>query len=147
MINLLAMMAMSFVQERTINDFNWLTGSWSAEVEGGVFHETWLEPAGGTMQGCGRFLQDDKCAFMEFMSIEMTPRGWAMFMVLGQPSKKVNPPVPFYLKKLLGKSCQWERDDKNDFPKRITYTADSDGTLRCRIEDDKRHEDFVFKKR
>lgn len=146
MTALLACLAM-LPTDKTVNDLQWMVGSWSADVDGGQFHETWLEPAGATMQGCGRLIKDSKTAFMEFMSIESTNRGLAMFMVLGNPASKVSPPVPFYLKSMIGKSAVWERDEKNNFPKRIVYTGNSDGTLFCRIEDDRQHQDFTFTKR
>ena len=135
------------IKIHSVDDLKWMVGNWKAEIWGGEFHETWLEPSGGTIQGLGRHLKAGKVGFMEFMSIESTEKGLAMFMVLGKPSEGLSKPVPFYLLKMEGKSATWQRDDKGDFPKRIIYKAKPDGSMDCRIEDDTKHEEFPFKKR
>lgn len=146
MIGTLCMFAaMTVTTADQIEKLAWMAGDWKADISGGQFHETWLTPEGGTMQGTGRLVKDGVCQFMEFMSIEDSGQGVVLYMVLGKPSKEVKKPVPFKLTKHEGRKAVFERAD-DDFPKRIVYFATPTG-MTCRIEDDSRHEDFVFKRR
>jgi hypothetical protein len=126
-----------------------MAGTWTAQIWDGTFEETWSTPLGGTMQGIGRHHVNGKVGFMEFMSIEPTPAGLLMFMVLGAPSKGACKPVPFVL-------CEFENgcavfvNEENEYPTHITYEMGDGNTLKCRIEGvsngDAKGEDFAFKR-
>jgi hypothetical protein len=105
----------------TVSDLAWLSGSWKAEIWGGVFEEHWGSAAGDAMMGTGRLLRDGKTAFMEFMSIEVDAEGLTMWMILGRPSQGRKEPVPFRLKQLKGQDALFERAVDGDFPTTIHY--------------------------
>ena len=48
----------------------WLAGSWAFEGLGGTGDEMWTEPAGGSMLGLFRLLQDGKPAFYELGTLD-----------------------------------------------------------------------------
>lgn len=54
----------------TIDDVAWLAGSWAFEGLGGTGDEMWTEPAGGSMLGLFRLLQDGKPAFYELGTLD-----------------------------------------------------------------------------
>lgn len=132
-----------------IDNLRFMAGSWTCEIWGGRFDETWIVPAAGTMQGVGRHVSDGKTGFMEFLSIEPVGDGLTMFILLGAPSKGAKTPVAFPMVELSPGHAVFERP-ANDYPKRLTYEAKDDGSLFCRIEGPKdgkpAHDDFHFKR-
>jgi hypothetical protein len=131
-----------------IADLAFMSGTWTCQVWGGTFQESWSTPAGGTMQGYGRHIAGGKVGFMEFMSIETRPEGLVMYMVLDAPSKGEKKPVPFKLSSFDGKTALFE-NPKNDFPSKICYVKTPAG-MKCWIEGmqggKKSREDFAFKR-
>ncbi|MCE9558277.1 MAG: DUF6265 family protein [Armatimonadetes bacterium] len=116
-----------------IEDCAFMTGSWEAEIWGGVFEETWLPPGAGTMVGVGRHISAGRTTFVESMTIEFCSGTWTMFMILGSPSKGDKSPVPFDLLEFVpGESCTFTNLG-NDFPTRIKYDRATDGELKCVI--------------
>lgn len=117
-----------------VEDLSFMTGSWTCQVWGGTFEETWIAPKGGAMQGVGRHLVGDKVGFMESMSIETATDGTVtMYIVTEALSKASKNADAFKLTSLVNRSATFERID-DDFPTKITYKATKEGGLFCRIE-------------
>jgi hypothetical protein len=133
-----------------IEELTFLTGTWSAEVWGGTWSETWSAPTGGLMLGHGSHLVSGKVGIVEYMSIEPGDKGLVMYMVLGKPSKGAPKVSPFGLKSFDGKTAVFE-NPTNDFPKTISYTKSSSNKLLCILEGMQRgkasKETFNFTKR
>lgn len=51
----------------TLDDVSLLIGHWRGPFLGGTAEEVWLPPAGGTMVGTFRLVQEDEAAFYELM--------------------------------------------------------------------------------
>lgn len=135
-------------QKAKVTDLSFMAGTWTCEVWGGTFEESWSKPAGGTMQGYGRHMAGGKVGFMEFMSIETRPEGLVMYMLLEAPSKGDKKPTPFKLSSFDGKTALFE-NPKNDFPSKIAYIKTPTG-MKCWIEGmqggKKSREEFGFKR-
>lgn len=130
-----------------IQDFSFLTGTWTAEIWGGIFEETWLAPKGETVVGLGRHTANGKTTFVEFASIERSKDGdWTLFMILGSPKSGQKTPKPFKLSKSVpGKMVEFV-DPLNDFPTNIKYEAMGKDKFRCTIygRADGKKEEEVF---
>lgn len=133
-----------------IEDLSWMVGSWECAKDGGIFEENWMPPSGGTMQAAGKLRKDNKTLFMEFISIEKGEKDWVMWISLGSASQGPQRRAPFKLTKLSGKEATFEFPE-NDFPSKIVYKANSDGTMLCRLtgkQDGKEvTDDYPFTKR
>lgn len=115
-----------------LEDLSFIVGSWSCPQAGGTFEEHWMPPSGGSIQGVGKLHKDGKTLFMEFLSIEKGEKGLVMWITLGSPASGPQRRAAFALPKLQGKEATFE-DPKNDFPSKIVYKANADGTLHCRL--------------
>jgi hypothetical protein len=116
-----------------IQKLGFLAGDWVHRQPSGEFQETWLSPAGGTMQGVGRHIQGEKTAFMEFFSIEPAPSGGlTLYLLLGALSKGDKKPKAFRLTTLEEGRAVFEMPE-NDFPTRIEYRLAAPGNLVCRL--------------
>jgi hypothetical protein len=90
--------------------------------------EHWTEPAGGILLGLHRDVKEGRTVLFEFLRIEETPDAvtyWA--------SPKGRPATPFKLVEHAEKRVVFENKD-HDFPQRILYWIDADGSLAARIE-------------
>jgi Domain of unknown function (DUF6265) len=54
------------VQQPKIDLVRWLAGNWKGEAFGGIADEIWTSPAGGTMMGMFRLVENGKVSFFEF---------------------------------------------------------------------------------
>jgi hypothetical protein len=53
----------------TVADLAWLSGTWVGEAFGGQIDEVWSPPAGGSMVGYFRLVQDGKPVFYELLTL------------------------------------------------------------------------------
>lgn len=58
-----------------IPNLGWMTGSWRAELWGGVAEEIYSQPNSGGLFGTFRFTKNDKVVFYEMIVIENHPTG------------------------------------------------------------------------
>lgn len=111
-----------------IEQLAFMAGTWGgpagavAEVE-----EVWLEPKGGLMLGLGRTVKDGKAVEFEFLRIEQQGE---TLVYLASPGGK--PATPFPLAALDATSAAFE--SALEFPRRVSYRKNPDGTLTARIE-------------
>jgi hypothetical protein len=134
-----------------LQDVAFLTGSWTAEIWGGVFEEVWLPPKSGTMVSLGRHTTDEKTTFMESAALQKSKDGvWTLYMILGSPANGTKTPIGFELKDFSpGKSVTFV-NLKNEFPTHITYSNPGKNKMQCvisgRADGKAESETFDFKR-
>jgi hypothetical protein len=122
---------LAIAQDRpfTINDLAWLKGCWSSNHDGRTITEHWLKPLGGTMLGISRTVADGQTVEFEFMQIREEAKGEILF--IAKPSGE--PETTFKLIKGGTGEAIFE-NPKHDFPQRVIYRLQADGSLLGRIE-------------
>ena len=126
----------------SIDNLAWLAGDWKLEAGGKVIEEHWTAPAGGTMIGMSRTVANGKTVSFEFLRVEQRGDG---IVYLAQPQGK--PATEFRLVRSAGGEWAFENPE-HDFPKRILYRRNPDGSVTARIEDEtgKKGVDFPYKR-
>jgi hypothetical protein len=56
--------------QASLQDINWLAGSWEGKAFGGEFEEVWTSPSGGSMMGSYKSIDENKTSFYEFIIIQ-----------------------------------------------------------------------------
>jgi hypothetical protein len=110
-----------------IEQLAFMAGTWSTPAGDFEIEELWMPPKGGIMLGLGRTTKLDKAVEFEFMRIEQQG---PTLVYLASPNGK--PATPFPLVAVGAASAAFE--SSLDFPRRITYRRNPDGTLSARIE-------------
>jgi hypothetical protein len=113
----------------TVNDLSWLSGCWESNRSGREISEQWMKPAGGTMLGMARTVANGKTVEYEFVQIRAEKDG-AIYYV-AKPSGQSE--AAFKLIKLQNREAIFENPE-HDFPQRIVYRLEPDGSLFARIE-------------
>lgn len=116
----------------------WLAGSWRMERAGRLVEEQWMAPAAGVMLGMSRTVAKGRVVEHEFMQIREGPGGTLFFVAAPSGQKE----AAFQLLALEENGVIFENRE-HDFPQRILYTRQADGTVLAAIEgplgmDDKR---------
>ncbi len=143
------MLGLSYTQTSqagaSIQDLQWLSGCWQANgvVEAGS-EEHWLVPAGGGMLGMGRTVRKGKMVAWEFMRIQENADSLVFTAI---PSGK--PEASFQLQTLEKQKVVFD-NPRPEFPQRVIYQLNADGSLLGRIEgminDQLKGIDFPMKK-
>jgi len=115
--------------EPTLQDFAWLAGHWRIEQADRQVDEQWMEPAGGLMMGMARNIQGGKVREYEFTLLRQEPNGDIFYVA--SPSKQSE--TSFKLTSLEGGAAVFE-NPQHDFPKKIVYARQADGSLLAAIE-------------
>jgi hypothetical protein len=115
-------------QTPAINDLAWLAGCWEASPSGHELSEQWMKPAGQTMLGMGRTVANGRTVEYEFLQIVQRENG---IYYVAKPSGQ--PEGSFKLIKLANQEVVFENPE-HDFPQRIIYRLQPDGSLFARIE-------------
>ncbi len=115
--------------DANITQFKWLEGRWEG-MEGDMkTFEDWQPIKGNTIQGIGGVTAGNDTMFSEKIKIEIIDgEFYYVAAVPGNPT-----PVSFKLIKSENNSTTFE-NLKNDFPQRVIYTHNADGSLYARIE-------------
>ena len=113
----------------TVNDLGWLQGCWEANINGREIVEQWMKPAGQTILGMSRTVSGGKTVAFEFVQIREEKDG-AIYYV-AKPSSQSE--AAFRLIKLQNREAVFENPE-HDFPQRIIYRLQPDGSLFARIE-------------
>ena len=108
-----------------INDLKFMAGCWA----GGPTEEVWLKPLGGTLLGVSRTVKEGKTAFTEYMQI-VEEDGMLVYKVQLRLAGKL---TVFKLKSLTKDEVVFS-NPAHDFPQRIIYRRQPDGSLFARIE-------------
>lgn len=111
-----------------LSDFAWLTGAWLLDRGASRTEEHWSTPASNGMLGTSRTLRGDRMVEFEFLRI--VARDGAIYY-LAQPGGR--PATEFKLTSFDGVTAIFE-NPQHDFPKRILYKKNPDGSLTARID-------------
>ena len=125
-----------------LEKLQWLAGSWKLENNGKLIEEQWMRPAGGMMVGMSRTVVGGKTVSFEFLRIE--ERGDTL-VYIAQPEG--HPGTEFRLAEAT--ESEWVfANPQHDFPKRIRYRRNADGSATARIEDEsgKKGMDFPYQR-
>lgn len=115
--------------EGELNKLNWMVGSWASKSGGRSSEEHWTHADGDTMFGVSRTISGGKTTMFEYLQIVNGPQEIAY---LSSPGGR-HPPTVFKAVKIEDRRVVFE-NPKHDFPQRIIYWRDTDGTLHARIE-------------
>lgn len=107
----------------------WLSGGWRSEGTPEI-EEYWMSPKGGAMLGLSRTVAKGKLVGFEFLRIEAKGEG---IDYVASPGG--GPATRFRLLRATASEAVFE-NLTHDFPKRIIYRLQPDGSLLARIEGD-----------
>lgn len=114
----------------TISELGWIAGDWQTAAGGrSQSEEHWTQPNAGTMFAISRTIAGTRTVEFEFLRIE--ERAGDIFYV-AQPKGRC-PGTDFKLTTLTGQSAVFE-NPQHDFPKRIIYRRNADGSLTASID-------------
>ena len=127
-----------------IQDLGWISGGWETAPGPRQIEEHWTKVAGNSLIGMSRTVAGGKTVFFEYLRIEA--RGAEIYYVAHPRAR--TPGTDFKLVRLSGQEAVFE-NLAHDFPKRITYRKNGDGTLSARVEGDgsekEKPRDFQFR--
>lgn len=112
-----------------INQLHWLAGRWRMEKAGRVVDEQWMAPAAGVMLGVSRTVLRGKAIEHEFLQIREGPGGALYYIALPSGQKE----AAFQIKSLSATEAVFE-NLQHDFPQRVSYALQPDGSLLAAIE-------------
>jgi hypothetical protein len=115
-------------KKTTIADFAWLAGCWDGSGGGRESLEQWMKPSGQTMLGMSRTVANGKTVAYEF--IQLREQDGDLFYV-AKPSGQAE--ASFKLIKYNNQEAVFE-NPQHDFPQRIIYRLEKDGSLSAAIE-------------
>lgn len=113
----------------TLQDFAWLAGHWRIEQGDRLVDEQWMAPAAGLMMGMARNVQGGKVREYEFTLLRQEPNGDIFYVA--SPSKQSE--AQFKLTSLRNGEAVFENPE-HDFPKKVIYARQADGSLLAAIE-------------
>jgi hypothetical protein len=113
----------------TLQDFAWLAGQWRIEQADRLVDEHWMAPVGGLMMGMARNVQGGKVREYEFTLLRQEPNGDIVYVA--SPSKQTE--TSFKLTSLRNGKAVFENPG-HDFPQKVIYAQQADGSLLAAIE-------------
>jgi hypothetical protein len=114
----------------SISDLAWMAGRWQTAPGGRAqIEEHWMAPAGGTMLGMGRTIAGARTVEFEFLKLEQ--RADAIYYVASPNG--LCPATDFKLTRLSAREVVFE-NPAHDFPKRISYRKNADGSLTATVD-------------
>src|SRR3954467_10378160 len=133
-------------QTTSLADIAWIGGHWGLSNDHLTIEEAWPTPPGGMMLGVERTILRDKNRVVEFEFLRIEERVDGIFYV-AQPNGQ--PPTDFKL--VRGSTSQAVFENRaHDFPKRVTYLKNADGSVTASVDDGedppKKKEEFRYKK-
>ena len=113
-----------------ISDLAWISGDWQTAPGGRTqVEEHWTMPAGGSMMGVSRTVANNKTVEFEYLRIEQRTDG---IYYVAHPKARC-PGTDFKLTSASSQEAVFE-NPKHDFPKRIIYRKNADGSLVASID-------------
>ena len=113
----------------SVSDLAWLSGCWESNRNGREINEQWMKPAGQTMLGMGRTVSKGKTVEYEFVQIREDGDGSIYYVA--KPSGQSE--ASFKLIKYQNREATFENPE-HDFPQRVIYRLEPDGSLFARVE-------------
>ena len=127
---LVCLSSVGSAQERaSVEDLAWLAGCWASDGGEAGSGEQWTVPAGRTLLGVSRTVQNSRTVAHEFLQIRETEAGEIAY--IAQPSGQTE--ATFLMVRLAEREVVFENPD-HDFPQRIIYHLDDEANLAARIE-------------
>lgn len=111
-----------------LDRLNWIAGCWEGRTANRVYTEQWMKPAGGLMLGMSRTVTGDRTTAFEFLQIREDTAGVSY---VSKPSGQTE--ASFKLVRQSDREVVFE-NPQHDFPQRIIYRLQPDGSLIARIE-------------
>ena len=115
-------------QDSPVLRLSWLAGCWESERGDRRMEEQWMAPRGGTMLGMSRTVAGDAVREFEFLRISEKE---GRLVLTARPSGQ--PEASFTSIEVTSSRVVFE-NPAHDFPQRIIYRLDADGSLAARIE-------------
>src|SRR6185436_5406025 len=113
-----------------ISELSWITGDWQTAAGGKrQIEEHWTAPSVDSMIGMGRTIAGGKTVEFEYLRIEQ--RADQIYYVANPKGRC--PGTDFKLTRLAGQEATFENPE-HDFPKRIIYRKNTDGSLTASID-------------
>jgi hypothetical protein len=119
----------------SVQELSWLSGSWVLEKGPRRIEEHWTEAAENAIIGMSRTVVGGRVVAFEYLRVEGREEG---IYYVAMPNGKTA--TSFKLVKQDGQSATIE-NLQHDFPKRILYRKNADGSLTARIEGDGREKE------
>ncbi len=130
---------------KPLGRFAWLAGCWQGQSGPMTFREHWMPDAGGMMMAMSRTMRGDKVVSYEAIRIELDTDGMPTYV----PKPSGQAEARFKLASEIDGRFIFE-NMQHDFPQRIIYQRNSDGSLLARIEGERdgksRSVDFPMKR-
>lgn len=126
MITLLTLMTLA--QAADVAALAWLSGCWRQESPSRVVEEMWMAPSGGGMLGMSRTVAKGRIVDHEFMQIRSQD---GRIVYVARPARQ--PEATFTAVKVERGEVVFE-NPAHDFPQRIIYRLQGDGSIAARIE-------------
>lgn len=111
-----------------VDRLSWLSGCWTQPRTNGLVEEHWMAPRGGSMLGMSRTVIGDKTVEYEFIRIAAVD---GVLSYVAKPSGQAEAGFPV---KSIEDGVVVFENLAHDFPQRIIYRRNADGTLTARIE-------------
>lgn len=112
-----------------LENLSWLHGCWRSNKDGTEITEQWMKPAGGTMLGMSRTVSNAKTVEFEFIQIRQNENGKIHFIAKPSGQKEAS-----FKMISAGKHEVTFENPEHNFPQRIIYRLEKDGSLAARIE-------------
>ena len=116
-------------EKLSVEKFSWLAGCWDGSNAKKENLEQWMKPSGGMMLGMSRTVKGGKVIEFEFMRIHQEPDGDIMYTADPSGQKEAS----FKLISTDPHELVFENKE-HDFPQRIAYRLEKDGSLKAWIE-------------
>ncbi len=113
----------AFALESKLSDLSWMVGQWQCKADSAEFEEHWMRASGDSMIGMGREVKDGKLAFHEYLRLEDRDDG---IYYIAQPFGKLI--TEYKLTNATPTVMLFENPD-HDFPKKIEYSLQKDGSI------------------
>ena len=115
---------------QTISEVAWMAGDWQTAPGGRAqIEEHWMQPAGDSMLGMSRTVAGGKTAEFEYLRLEQRA---GVIYYIAHPKARC-PGTEFKLTRRTAQEAVFE-NPQHDFPKRIIYRKNSDGSLTASID-------------
>lgn len=113
----------------TIQNVAWIRGCWQGGDADRRYSEHWMAPDGGTMFGMSRTVKNGRTIAHEFIQVRENEAGEVHY--IAKPSGQSE--ASFKLVKAGEREAIFENPE-HDFPQRIVYRLEANGSLHARIE-------------
>lgn len=120
--------ALAQEKKTMIADLAWLAGCWDGSSGNREYLEQWMKPSGQTMLGMSRAVVNGKTVEYEFVQIREQEGD---LFYIAKPSGQEG--ASFKLIKYSNQEAVFE-NPQHDFPQRIIYRLEKDGSLAAAIE-------------